>query len=180
MKWFAAILFVPLLAAQQFKFNLEHLESKSSNTVDVSLDSSMLQFAARFLNNRNVEEAKAKKMLSGIEGIYIKSLEFKQDGAWSQADLENVRKQLKAPEWSRIVGVKNTEGGDTAEVYVRSTNSKVSGLAMLVTGAREFTVVNIMGAVDLDSLGDLGGQFGVPKLKIAPGKETPGKDKKFD
>ena len=176
MKWLPAILFVPLLAAQQFKFNLEHLESKSSNIVDVSLDSSMLQFASRFLSGKNPDEAKAKKLVSGLEGIYVKSLEFKQDGAWSQADLENVRKQLKAPEWSRIVGVKSAEDGESAEVYIRNVNSKVTGLAVLVTSPREFTVVNIAGPVDLDSLGDLGGQFGLPKLKVAPGT----KDKKFE
>ena len=49
-------------------------------------------------------------MIGGIAGIYIKSFEFKNEGAYLPADLEKVRSQLKAPEWSRIVGVKS--GGD--------------------------------------------------------------------
>lgn len=176
MKWTAALVFVPLLAAQQFKFDLDHLESKASNVVDVSLNSSMLQFASRFLSSNKPDEAKAKKMVSGLEGIYVKSLEFKQDGAWSPSDLERVRQQLKGPEWSRIVGFKSAEDGENAEVYVRNSGAKVTGLAVLVTSPREFTVVNIAGPVDLDSLGDLGGQFGLPRLKPPP----PTKDKKFE
>lgn len=180
MRWLAALVFVPLLAAQQFQFHLEHLESKAANVVDVSLSGSMLQFASRFLSDRNVDESKAKKLIAGLEGIYVKSLEFKQDNVWTPADLENVRRQLKAPEWSRIVGVKSAEEGDTAEVYLRTVNGKVSGLAVLVTAPREFTVVNIMGAVDLDSLGDLGGQFGMPRLQRLPSSGGKEKDKKFD
>ena len=37
-------------------------------------------------------------------------------------------------------------------------------MVSLTTEARQFTVANIVGAVDLDSLADLGGQFGLPRL----------------
>ena len=95
-----------ILWAQQFKFNLDHLAAKAADSVDVSLNSDMLQFAGKFLNGKNPDEAKAKKLIGGLEGIYVKSFEFKNDGAWSQADVDQVRNQLKAPEWSRIVGEK--------------------------------------------------------------------------
>ena len=36
------------LAAQQFKFHLEHLEAKASDSVDVALSGATLQFAAKF------------------------------------------------------------------------------------------------------------------------------------
>ena len=153
-----------ILWAQQFKFNLDHLAAKAADSVDVSLNSGMLQFAGKFLNGKNPDEAKARKLIGGLEGIYVKSFEFKNDGAWSQADLDQVRNQLKAPEWSRIVGVKNSGDSEIVEVYVRNQNGKVTGVAILATEARQFTVANIVGAVDLDSLADLGGQFGLPKL----------------
>ena len=176
MRWFAAaLLLAGSLAAQQFKFNLEHLESKASNNVDISLNGSTLQFASKFLGN-DPDEAKVKKLIAGIEGIYIKSFEFKRDGAWSQADLDNVRNQLKAPEWSKIIGFKSSDDGESAEVYVRYVSNKVNGVAVVVTGPREFTVVNIAGPVDLDSLADLSGHFGLPKLKVGAGE----KGKKFE
>src|ERR1700730_9299726 len=153
-----------ILCAQQFKFNLDHLAAKAADSVDVSLNSGMLQFAGKFLNGKNPDEAKARKLIGGLEGIYVKSFEFKNDGAWSQADLDQVRNQLKAPEWSRIVGVKNSGDSEIVEVYVRNQNGKVTGVAILATEAKQFTVANIVGAVDLDSLGDLGAKFGLPKL----------------
>ena len=91
------------LWAQQFKFNLDHLEGKATEHVDLSLNSSMLTFASKFLDGKDPDEAKAKKLIGGISGIYIKSFEFKDDGGYSQADLDKIRSQLKAPEWGRMV-----------------------------------------------------------------------------
>ena len=53
------------------------------------------------------------------------------------------------------------------------TGDKVGGLAVIATDDREFTVVNIVGTVDLEKLAQLEGQFGVPDLGIEPGKAKP-------
>jgi hypothetical protein len=153
------------LWAQQFKFNLDHLQSKASDSVDLSLNASMLQFAGKFLDGKDPDEAKVKKLIGGIEGIYIKSFQFKNEGAYLPADLEKVRSQLKAPEWSRIVGVKSGGESENIEVWVRNENGKVSGVAILASEPRQLTVANLVGNIDLDSLADLGGHFGLPKMK---------------
>jgi hypothetical protein len=46
----------------------------------------------------------------------------------------------------------------------------MTGLAILVSQPKELTVVNIVGSVDLNSLADLGGHFGVPKLETTKKK----------
>ena len=125
----------------------------------------MLQFAGKFFNGKDPDEVKVKKLIGGIEGIYIKSFEFKNEGAYLPADLEKVRSQLKAPEWSRIVGIKSGGESENIEVWVRNENGKVSGVAILASEPRELTVVNLVGNIDLDSLADLGGHFGIPKMK---------------
>jgi hypothetical protein len=153
--------------AQQFKFNLDHLAAKASDSVDLSLNGATLQFAAKFLDGKDPDEAKVKKLIAGLEGVYIKTFEFKRAGEWSDSDLEAIRKQLHAPEWSKIVGVKSTEDGESAEIYVRTADKKITGVAILAAGPKELTVVNIAGPVDLDSLADLGGHFGIPKVDIA-------------
>lgn len=157
-----------VLWAQQFKFDLDHLAAKSSSAVDVSLNKDMLQFAGKFLSAKDPDEAKAKNLVNGLEGIYIKSFEFKRDNEWSAADLEQVRSQLRAPEWSRIVGIKSGSDSENVEVHVRMEGGKVTGVAILATEARQFTVVNVVGNVPLDSLADLGGQFGIPRLRDIP------------
>ena len=162
-----------LLYGQQFKFHLEQLAAKASNAVDVSLGGSMLQFAARFLENSDPDEAAVKKMISGLDGIYIKSFEFKRDGMWNESDLESVRAQLRTPEWDRIVGYKSAEEGENDEIYVRTENKKISGVAIIVSEPKRLTVVNIVGVVDLDALAELGGHFGLPRLEKSPTKKAP-------
>ena len=73
-----------------------------------------------------------------------------------------MRSQLKAPEWSRIIGVKSTEDNENIEVWVRNEKGKVSGVAILASEPRQLTVANLVGNIDLDSLADLGGHFGLP------------------
>ena len=159
-----------LLGAQQFHLNLDHLAAKASDSVDISLTGSTLQFAGKFLDGSDPDEAKVKKLLAGLEGIYVKSYEFKKEGEWTQADLESIRNQLRAPEWSRIVGVKSTGESETAEVYVREVNKKITGVAILAVEPKELTVVNIVGPIDLDTLAEFGGHFGVPKLTKTPAR----------
>jgi hypothetical protein len=158
------------LWAQQFKFNLDHLATKASDSFDVALNTSLLQFAAKFLDSKDPDEAKVKKLIVGITGIYIKNFEFKNDGAWAPADLDKVRNQLKAPEWSRIFGIKSGGENENIEVWARSENGKVSGVAILASKPRELTVCNLVGNIDLDSLADLGGHFGLPDIPKAKKK----------
>jgi len=161
-----------ILPAQQIKLNLEHLAAKASDSVDISLNGSTLQFAAKFLDGQDPDEAKVKTLIAGIDGIFIRSFEFKKDGEWSPADLESVRNQLKSPDWSRVVGFKSESDGQS-EVYVRTdSKQKITGVTIVVAEAREFTVVNLTGAIDLDSLADLSGHFGMPKLEQAPRDKT--------
>ena len=162
------------LWAQQFKFNLDHLAAKAREAVDLSLSKDLLQLGAKFLSSKDPDEAKVRALINGLEGIYVKSFEFDREGAWNQSDLDQVKNQLKTPEWSRIVGVRSAEDNENVEVHVRRENGKVTGVAILATGPREFTVVNIVGNVDLESLAAMGGQFGIPKLRQGvPKKREP-------
>jgi ABC-type amino acid transport substrate-binding protein len=165
LAWALACAITAALYAQQLKLNLDHLAAKASDSVDISLNNSMLQFAAKFLDGKDPDEAAVKKLIIGIDGIYVRSFEFKQDGTWTQADMDQLRNQMKTPDWSRIVGVKSAEDGENMEVHVCNQNGKVTGVVILVSGPKEFTVANIVGNVSLDSLADLGGHFGLPKME---------------
>jgi hypothetical protein len=162
---------VALAAPQQFQLNLDSIASKASNTVDVSLSGATLKFAARFLDSHDPEEADVKKLIAGLQGIYIKHFEFKRDNAWRQADLEPIRNQLRAPEWQRIVGVKDDDG-ETSEIYLHVEGEKNTGVAIIAAEARELTVINIVGSIDLDQLAELGGHFDIPKLNVPKGKKS--------
>lgn len=164
------VMLVPVVSAAQGPRlvlpNLEHLSKKATETVDLSLDTSLLALAARFLDDTKDDEAAVKDLLSGLKGIYIRSYEFDADRAYSSADVDGVRKQLTGPGWSRLMGVRSRREGGDVEIYLSQDGSRVQGLALVATGSRELTIINIVGAIDLDRLRKLEGQLGIPKLGL--------------
>jgi hypothetical protein len=154
---------------------LDHLAAKASQTVDVNLDERLMRLAARVFNDKDEDEREVKKLVAGLKGIYVKSFEFDADGQYTEADIEMIRTQLKAPGWTRLVNVTSKKEG-VVEVYVLFSGDIVNGMAVLHTDERELTVVNIAGPVDLDKLAKLEGQLGVPDLGIE--KKKTKKDEK--
>jgi hypothetical protein len=152
--------------------NLEKLSALASDTTDVSLDSDMLQMAANFTAKGGEDTRKATEMLRNLKGIYVKSFEFEKPNQYSAADVDAIRSQLAGPGWKKIVS--NHSKNETNEIYIMkdSSNNKVLGLAILTAEPRELTVVNIVGQIDIDKLGELSGQFGVPDLNLHHEKDN--------
>ena len=162
------VLFVALLplAAQEFKLppSLDKLAERATEVVDVSLDGPMLQLASRFLSDKDPDEARVKKLVSGLKGVYVKSFEFETRGEYQESDVEALRSQLRAPAWARIAGVRSRRSGDNADVFLKSDGTQVTGLVVIVADPKELTIVSISGPINPDDIRDLGGHFGVPKL----------------
>ncbi|HTQ57452.1 MAG TPA: DUF4252 domain-containing protein [Bryobacteraceae bacterium] len=169
--WLIALgLIAGLAPAQQVKWNYDRLAAKASDTVDVSLSGSLLRFATKFFSDEDKDEAKVKKLVASLQGIYVKSFEFKKPGDYTPADVESFRAPLRAPDWERIVGVHSSEDGETVEVYLKNAASGgVGGLAIIATEPKEVTLVNIVGNIDLDTLSELGGHFGIPDVDVEKG-----------
>jgi len=153
------------LWAQDVKIpmNLDKLAEHATETVDVTLDSSMLQLASRFLSKDDPDQMHVKQLVSKLKGVYVRSFEFDKDGQYSKGDVEAIRSQLKAPAWTRIVGVKSTKG-ETSEIYLKKNGDQVAGLVLINAEPKELTIVHIDGAIDPEELSELGGHMGIPKL----------------
>jgi hypothetical protein len=166
----AAILLTAALMplwAQEIKMpaSLDKLAAKADETVDVTLSGAMLQFAARFASDKNADDVKVGKLLSGLQNITVKSFEFSTDGEYDKADVDAVRDQVKGPQWSRIVGVTSKVDGDNVDVYFKDAgNGNLGGIVVLCAEPRSLTIVSIVGTLDPSNLADLGGHFGIPKL----------------
>lgn len=151
------------LAAGPLKLNFAHLESRADEVVEVTLDGKMLQMASGFLSTNEPDEAKVKNVVNGLKGIYVRSFEFSSDNAWSAADVDSVRKQLTS-DWQRIVNVRS-KTAENVEIYLSGAKDD-PGLVIISAEPREFTVVQIVGPIDLDQLSELDGQFGIPKMDV--------------
>jgi len=180
MKILRSLTFCMLVGAAGYgqALDLKHLDKladRASSKVEVTLDGSVLKLAAKFLSDEDdPDSAKIKKLVGGLKGIYVKTFEFEKEGAYSDSDIAGIRKQLESG-WSRIVGIQSKKDGDNAEIYLK-TGGPDGGLAILCAGAKELTIVNIVGKIDLDQLSELGGNMGVPKIEV----EKPKPPKKDD
>jgi hypothetical protein len=156
---------------------LDRLEAQAIESVDITIDPAMLKMAAGLLSSDRRNDA-ALALLNDVEGIYVRSFEFDRDNAYTQDDVNAVRKQLAAPGWSKMVevesksgrsedrnGVKTSAGSfELVQVYGWREGNQSKGLAILVAEPRELTIVNIVGPIDLARFGALQGQFGIPFL----------------
>jgi hypothetical protein len=152
--------------------NLQKLTDKAAEVNDVTLDGSMLQFGSKFMKDGDSKQAQVKSLLKDLQGIYIKNIEFEHDNEYSAADVEAIRTQLKSPPWVRMVESRSKHGHEIDEIYLAKDGDKVIGLAIVLAEPKELTVVNIVGPIDLDKVGQLTDQI-VPRHD----KDDKGKDK---
>lgn len=146
--------------------SLDRLASRAKETVNVTLDGSLLQLAAKFLDSDDADQAQVRKLVTNLKGIYVRSFEFKESGVYSKADLEGLRAQVRGARWSRIVDVQSAQDAETAEIYLQADNKVVNGIVLFVANPKELTVVQILGPVDLDGISRLSGKMGIPNLKL--------------
>src|SRR5262249_31249390 len=145
--------------------HLDSLAQKAAETVDVTLDGPLLQLALKLIP-KDENLAGVRSLVAGLRGVYVRSYEFDSDGAYTPADVEAIRSQLASPGWIRIVGVHSLRNQETTDVFLMPQGDSLAGLAVLVAEKRELTVVNVVGPIDLNKIGAIEGELGVPKLGI--------------
>lgn len=138
------------------------LAKKATQSVNVTLDPSMLRTASGFLGSR--DNAQLHHLVDGLRGIYVRSYHFAHAGAYSRADVKMIEDQLVAPLWQPLVSVHDRKHGSDVDIYVCREHGVTEGMAILTAKPRELTVVNIVGEIDLSKLAQLQGQFGVPNV----------------
>ena len=153
------------------------LSKKASESVNISLDPALLGLAAGFLDSSDPQDAAAKQLITGLKGIYVRSYTFDADFAYPAAQVDGVRAQLAPPAWQRLVQVNSSKDHTHVDIYVCAEHGVAQGLAIIASEPRQFTIVNIVGAIDLAKLHQLEGKFGIPKIAV-PDTGDGGKDDK--
>lgn len=145
---------------------LARLSDKAEETVDVSVDTKMLKQTAGFLSGKGADAERMNNVIDKITGIYVKSFKFTQRDAYSDADVESIRRQVSGSAWNRIVSVR--EKHEVTEIYFFRNKDVPGGLLVLSAEPNELTVVNIVGEIDLAALAALSPI--IPKLPGLVGK----------
>jgi hypothetical protein len=173
----AAVPFTASAQGTRINLDLPDLAAKASETTDVTLDGAMLRLAGKFLSSTDADERAAREMINGLTGIYVRSYEFDHEGEYDKSQAERIRTQL-GPSWKKIVKVSSRTKEDV-DIYADTRGDAITGLLIISAEPKEFTVVNIVGPVDLEKLAGLEGQFGIPHI-YRDGKGKHGKDEHND
>lgn len=155
-----AVLALPA-AAQSINLDFPGLADRAEEVVDVTLDASMLRLASKFLSD-DADERAVRDMIRGLNGIYVRSYSFAEEGQYDRALIDRVKAQL-GPSWKPFVTVRS-KTKENVNIYADMRGESVLGLVIIAAEPREFTIVNISGPIDLDRLADLEGQFGIPEI----------------
>jgi hypothetical protein len=146
--------------------NIERLAEKASNAVNVTVDGALLQIAQAFLSSKDPETRAVKELISGLKGVYVRSFEFDALGAYTEADVESLRAQMKGSNWQRMVGVRSRRDAENVDVFFRMEKDRIGGIVVIAAQPRQLTFVNIVGNINLEQLASLGGIAGIPKMDI--------------
>ena len=157
---------------------LDALANRASDTVDVKLDERLMQTTAKFFSGKDADDAEIRELIKNVKGIYVKSFTFEKENEYAPADVESVMTQLRGGAWNKIIGVTSKKDGDNVAVYLMTISDQISGLAVVSMEPKEFTIVNVVGPIDLEKLTQLEGSFGVPYLNLPPPKPKSDKESK--
>jgi hypothetical protein len=146
------------------------LEAKAKDSVNITLDSWLLKSMGAFLDDKDPDAAATKKLLSGIQSIQVRSFEFETDSAYSHADIDAVRRQLKTPGWTALMNVHDRDKDEDVDMYLLIQNEQTRGFALVASDPRQFTIINIVGSINLSDLPKLRSQLHLGKLM--PGQDV--------
>jgi hypothetical protein len=137
----AGLVVAGLAPAQKLELKLDHLVALAKEHTVIDMDGAQIRAAMAVAPKDAAESMKGKA--EGIEVLQIRTFEFENEGAYKDSDVEDIRRQLGAPGWSRIVSVR--EKKEAVDVYLMLKEGQAGGIAVISAEPKELTIVNIVG-----------------------------------
>ena len=138
------------------------LKSHATETVDISLGALPLKIAGWIAgqDSGDAESADVGALLRGLHTLHVRHYEFASDFAYPQAELDAVRAQLAGAGWSQLVQVRDHKNDQNVDIYLAVDKERITGVAIVASEPREFTIVHAAGSLDLAQVERLRRHFG--------------------
>jgi hypothetical protein len=134
-----------------------------SDVTEVLVESNLLKLVANATKN---SDTALYDLLSGLKLVKVNSfMSSEKDKDELIQKIESVNKKLISKNWDRIVYVKSH--GEYTNVFIKSSTSDNNIYGLAVTTYQndgEASFVNIVGKINLESIGRLGAKFDIPSL----------------
>ena len=146
--------------------DFESLES-GEMVAEVIIEQHLLKMVAKMTKN---EDEELYNLLSGLKLVKVSAFTVTDENEKQiQAKIESINDQLKDSAWDRIVRFRDKE--ESANVYIRvEGEDSIVGLVVATYDKYgEAAFVNIVGDINLETIGRLGNKFDVPGLDHVTG-----------
>ena len=166
------LLALPVLAVEENASNPAHIDfgafnpSEDGAFVEIKVNSSLINMAARLTEESEPEIA---RILGGLRSIHINVLKFDpKDRQDIQSRIQSIRRQLDAPEWEKIVNVK--EEKEDVGIYVQLDGEEsIEGVVVSVINEGEAVLIHVDGSIRPEELAQVGERLNLEPLKQLEG-----------
>ncbi len=142
---------------------------KGEDVSEVIVEQNLLKMISKMTEN---EDPELSKLLKEVKLVMVNSFKVKDNLTKElKTRLEGIDKQLSDKNWNRIVKVRGAK--EYTNVYLKPTTdgNAFDGLVVITLGeSGQVSLVNIVGKIDLESIGRLGDKFDIPALDKADKK----------
>ena len=149
--------------------NFEKYED-SDNITEVLIEEHLLKMVAKLAGDQDEE---LSGLIGGLKLIKVYSFEVDKNNETDvKKRIKNVDKKLMDQNWDRIVRVRQKD--EVTNIYIKTEDDdKVLGLVVAsLEKDGEATFVNIVGNINLETIGRLSEKFNIPELEKVSGEEN--------
>jgi hypothetical protein len=141
------------------------MPSAKGEFVEINLSSAMLKFAARIAARQEPEAAELIRNLKSIRVNVVGLDDSNRNSTIEQ--IEGVRRKLEAQGWTKMVTVREKNGGDNVDVHVMQRGEEsIDGLVVTVLDKKgEAVFVNIVGNINADQIAQIADKFDIEPLR---------------
>jgi len=135
----------------------------STGVTEVILDEELLSTLAQISTD---EDPNVMEILKGLKLVKANVFEVSEDNRTDlEAEVNRIDTKLSSANWKRIVKTRSDD--ELANIYIKQDNKKqIVGLVVTsVEKDDEAAFVNIVGTIDLATIGKLGKQFNISQLE---------------
>lgn len=168
---FALIFFATLMFGQKNDYSkykgyvdfgdLEKFET-NEEVVEVIIEEHLLRMVSKMAGKN---EPELSSVLDGIKLIKVHTFGISNENYEQLAEIvSDVDKRLMSDGWDRIVKTRSKK--EVVNVFILTTNEEnIDGLVVTsVEKGREAVFVNIVGDIDLETIGELSDKFDIPSI----------------
>ena len=139
--------------------------SEKGEFVEVNLSPGLLKFAAKIAAANDPEAA---VVIGNLRRVCVNVVGLDdRNRAGAVERIEAIRRKLASEGWTRIVTVREKDGGDNVDVHVKqNADDSLAGLVATVIDRKgEAVLVNIVGNITAEQLGVVAEKFDLDPLR---------------